>query len=143
MSVVIEDEDGNCFVYCKGSPKLIERRSQNWSLPADYQEKVIDVCRDGLRLLSFGFKQVSKDIVFKSSRKELESKLGNKYISPSYYAYLIIICINISPNHSHTYLSPHSPKQQYFWASTLWTTKSNQKPKKPSRNSAPATSAAL
>ena len=78
MSVVIEDEAGDCFVYCKGSPKLIERRSQNWSLPADYQEKVIDVCRDGLRLLSFGFKQVSKEIVFKASRKELESKLGRK-----------------------------------------------------------------
>ena len=75
MSVILEDDSGDCWVYCKGAPKLIEKRAIQEFLPPDHQEKVNNVCKDGLRLISLSFKKIHKSDLEKMSRKDIEQNL--------------------------------------------------------------------
>jgi magnesium-transporting ATPase (P-type) len=75
MSVIIENNQGECFVFCKGSPKLIERRSIPETLPEDHQDQVNSICKDGLRLISFGYKKIEKKYVEKITRAQAERDL--------------------------------------------------------------------
>jgi magnesium-transporting ATPase (P-type) len=75
MSIIIENEKEECFVFCKGSPKLIAGRSIIETLPPDYQDQVNNICKNGLRMISFGFKQIDKNFVKKIHRSQVENDL--------------------------------------------------------------------
>jgi magnesium-transporting ATPase (P-type) len=76
MSVIVKNQKANqCFVYCKGAPKLMESFCVKESLPKKYQAIVHNLCKNGLRVITFAFKQINEKCVEQVNRDQVEKDL--------------------------------------------------------------------
>ena len=62
MSVIVQDEEGKYFLYCKGADNIIINRCSNQPNGVKTQKLLDDYSRIGLRTLALAKKSIEKDV---------------------------------------------------------------------------------